>query len=68
MSTVLVTGGAGYDGSVCCRQLLDRGHKVVVLDDLSTGHATAVPKQATLHALDYGDRSGVTSLLEGPRG
>jgi len=67
MSTVLVTGGAGYVGSVCCRQLLDRGHKVVVLDDLSTGHATAVPKGATLHALDYGDRSGVMSLLKSAR-
>ncbi len=39
----LVTGGAGYIGSVVTRLLLDAGHEVVVLDDLSTGHAVAVP-------------------------
>jgi len=63
METVLVTGGAGYVGSVCCRQLLDQGHKVVVVDDLSTGHASAVPEGAELHQLDYADRSEVARLL-----
>lgn len=63
MATILVTGGAGYVGSVCCRQLLDAGHAVVVLDDLSTGHAEAVPDGVKLHELDYGDRSGVAALL-----
>jgi UDP-glucose 4-epimerase len=42
----LVTGGAGYIGSVVTRLLLDAGHEVVVVDDLSTGHAVAVPEQA----------------------
>jgi UDP-glucose 4-epimerase len=45
---LLVTGGAGYVGSVVTRLLLDAGHQVVVLDDLSTGHASAVPAGATL--------------------
>lgn len=63
MGRVLVTGGAGYVGSVCCRQLLDRGHKVIVIDDLSTGHAEAVPEGAIFHRLDYGDRTGVSQLL-----
>jgi UDP-glucose 4-epimerase len=45
---LLVTGGAGYIGSVVTRLLLDAGHQVVVLDDLSTGHATAVPSGAEL--------------------
>ena len=36
---LLVTGGAGYVGSVCAAHLVDAGHEVVVLDDLSTGHA-----------------------------
>jgi len=67
VGTILVTGGAGYVGSVCCRQLLDCGHNVVVLDDLSTGHATAVPAKATLHQLDYGDRAGVADLLKRTR-
>ena len=40
---LLVTGGAGYVGSVCAARLVAAGHDVVVLDDLSTGHADAVP-------------------------
>src|SRR5690348_15042256 len=43
---VLVTGGAGYIGSVVAAQLVAAGHDVVVLDDLSTGHADAVPPGA----------------------
>jgi UDP-glucose 4-epimerase len=43
---LLVTGGAGYVGSVVAAQLLEAGHEVVVLDDLSTGHAGAVPPGA----------------------
>jgi UDP-glucose 4-epimerase len=45
---LLVTGGAGYVGSVVTRLLLDAGHRVVVLDDLSTGHASAVQPGAEL--------------------
>lgn len=45
---LLVTGGAGYVGSVCAAHLLDAGHEVVVLDDLSTGHRDAVPDGARL--------------------
>jgi UDP-glucose 4-epimerase len=43
---LLVTGGAGYIGSVVGALLVARGHQVVVLDDLSTGHADAVPAGA----------------------
>jgi len=39
----MVTGGAGYIGSVCAARLVESGHDVVVLDDLSTGHRDAVP-------------------------
>src|ERR671917_1496025 len=51
---VLVAGGAGYIGSVVTAALLQGGHEVTVLDDLSTGHADAVPPgarfvQAWLH-------------------
>jgi UDP-glucose 4-epimerase len=45
---LLVTGGAGYIGSVTTAVLLEAGNEVVVLDDLSTGHADAVPSGATL--------------------
>ena len=48
---VLVTGGAGYIGSVVAARLLAEGHQVVVVDDLSTGHADAVPKAAEFHQL-----------------
>lgn len=43
---LLVTGGAGYIGSVCAAKLVEAGHEVVVLDDLSSGHADAVPESA----------------------
>ncbi|CNF44430.1 UDP-glucose 4-epimerase [Mycobacterium tuberculosis] len=45
---LLVTGGAGYVGSVVSALLLEAGHEVVVLDDLSTGHEDAVPDGARL--------------------
>jgi UDP-glucose 4-epimerase len=44
---VLVTGGAGYIGSVVAAQLVAAGHDVIVLDDLSTGYADAVPAGST---------------------
>jgi UDP-glucose 4-epimerase len=47
---LLVTGGAGYIGSVVAAIAAEAGHQVVVLDDLSTGHADAVPGGATFAA------------------
>ena len=44
---LLVTGGAGYVGGVCATVLVERGHEVVVLDDLSTGNRSGVPAEAT---------------------
>lgn len=63
MERVLVTGGAGYVGSVCAAHLLALGHSVDILDDLSTGHLSAVPSGATFHKLDMGDREGLESIL-----
>ncbi|MEU8462482.1 UDP-glucose 4-epimerase GalE [Streptomyces sp. NPDC029003] len=48
MSKYLVTGGAGYVGSVVAAHLLAEGHEVTVLDDLSTGFGEGVPAGATL--------------------
>src|SRR5947209_19504811 len=63
MNPILVTGGAGYVGSVCCAQLLSRGFSVEVVDDLSAGHADAVPQPAVVHRLDVGDLNPPESLL-----
>lgn len=63
MNRVLVTGGAGYVGSVCCAQLLSRGFSVEVVDDLSTGHLEAVPQGATLHRFDISERDALERLL-----
>ncbi|MEL4154463.1 UDP-glucose 4-epimerase GalE [Corynebacterium bovis] len=54
-SHVLVTGGAGYVGSVCARVLLERGHRVTVVDDLSTGNREAVPDGAAFVEGDVAD-------------
>ena len=63
MTKVLVTGGAGYVGSVSAEAFLAAGHEVVVLDDLTTGHRSAVPQGAQLHVGSYGDSATVTRLL-----
>jgi UDP-glucose 4-epimerase len=63
MANVLVTGGAGYVGSVCCSQLLECGHAVTVVDNLSTGHAEAVPSGAELKLVDIGDRIAMSEVL-----
>ena len=64
---VLVTGGAGYVGSVSVERLLDAGHEVVVLDDLSTGHRASVPATASLEVGSYGDAELMARLLERAR-
>ncbi len=61
---VLVTGGAGYVGGVSVDALLAAGHDVVVLDDLTTGHAAVVPAEATLVHGSYGDETAVREVLE----
>ena len=60
---VLVTGGAGFIGSVVAAQLLDRGYEVLVYDNLSLGHRDAVPPDARLVVGDLGDRAALERLL-----
>ncbi|HEY9375548.1 MAG TPA: UDP-glucose 4-epimerase GalE [Jiangellaceae bacterium] len=56
---LLVTGGAGYIGSIVAASLLEAGHDVVVLDDLSTGHRDAVPAGAAFVEAGLSDVSPV---------
>lgn len=61
--TVLVTGGAGYIGSHTVFALADRGENVAVLDNLSTGFASAIPEGVTLVEGDVGDRALLDRLM-----
>ena len=63
MSRILVTGGAGYVGSVCASQLLKAGHEVTIVDDLSTGFRDAVPAGAELRTVDMGDSPRFSEVL-----
>ncbi len=66
---LLVTGGAGYIGSIVAKQLLAAGHEVVVLDSLERGHREAVPAEARLLEIDLCDaeavRDGVAEGFDG---
>jgi UDP-glucose 4-epimerase len=60
---ILVTGGAGYIGSHVVRLLLEKGHRVVIFDDLSTGHAESVPAEAVFVRGDLLDPAAVDALF-----
>ena len=65
MSKILVTGGAGYIGSVAASVLVNKGHQVVVLDDLSTGHKDAVDPGASFIEGSLLDVSALERALQG---
>jgi UDP-glucose 4-epimerase len=67
MTRILITGGAGYVGSVSAEAFLAAGHEVVVLDDLTTGHRAAVPTGAVLRQGTYIDGDALARLLENDR-
>lgn len=60
---ILVTGGAGYIGSLMVRQLLEVGYEVVVVDNLSTGRREAVDKRAELVIADLSHRKAIYKLF-----
>jgi UDP-glucose 4-epimerase len=60
---LLVTGGAGYIGSIVSRQLLAAGHEVVVFDSLERGHRAAVAPQAGFVQGDLRDAEAITAAL-----
>ena len=64
---VLVTGGAGYIGSIVATQLLQQGYEVTILDDLSHGTQAAVPSSAKFVKGDIADRSLLDRIIEDSR-
>jgi len=64
---VLVTGGAGYIGSVVAEQLLAAGEEVVVFDNLSQGHRAAIPPEAIFVQGDLADFDAVEALFRAQR-
>lgn len=61
---ILVCGGAGYIGSHVVRALVDQHEQVVVLDNLSTGHAGAVPKGVALEMGDIRDKAFLKQVFK----
>lgn len=62
---IFVTGGAGYVGSHCVKELIAHGHEVVAFDNLSKGHRGAVDPKATLVEGDLEQREQLHTLLNG---
>ena len=61
---LLVLGGAGYIGSHTAVELLDRGHEVVIADNLITGYKQAVPKEAVFYQGDIRDYNFLNNLFK----
>jgi UDP-glucose 4-epimerase len=61
---LLVTGGAGYIGGTVAELLLDRGHNVFILDDLSHGHRSLLPRRATFVQAALADNEKIHALLQ----
>src|SRR6201996_5041549 len=64
---ILVTGGAGYIGSICVEQLLAAGHRVTVFDNLTEGHRRAVDPRAPLIVGDLQERCDIEDAMEHAR-
>jgi UDP-glucose 4-epimerase len=60
---LLVTGGAGYIGSIVSRLLIEQGHELVVFDSLERGHRAAVAREATLIVGDLRDAEQIEDAL-----
>jgi UDP-glucose 4-epimerase len=63
MANILITGGAGYIGSVCCAKLIENGHSAIVVDNLSTGFREAVPVGVPFYQADIRDQKHIRQIL-----
>ena len=66
-TSVLLTGGAGYVGAATAEALIADGHRVVILDDLSSGHADTIPNEASFKTGSYGEADKIEELLRDAR-
>ena len=66
-TSVLLTGGAGYVGAATADALLADGHRVVILDDLSSGHTDTIPNEASFKTGNYGETDKMEELLRDAR-
>src|SRR5277367_4575639 len=64
MAKILVTGGAGYIGSITSRHLIDCGHEVVIADDLSRGHRHSAPAEC-LRVISLQDTDALARSMDG---
>ena len=60
---VLLTGGAGYIGSHVAHLLIDKGHSVTIIDNLSRGNKRLIPKKAKLHICDIANKPKVSKII-----
>ncbi len=60
---ILVTGGAGYIGSILTEELIPQGHQVIVVDNLKQGHRAAVVPEAIFIQADLGDREALENVF-----
>lgn len=67
MKTFLISGGAGYIGSHMAHYLVDAGHKVVIVDNLTNGHQELIPFEATFYKCDISDIQSLQSIIESHR-
>ncbi|HEV3210792.1 MAG TPA: UDP-glucose 4-epimerase GalE [Chthoniobacterales bacterium] len=61
---IFVTGGAGYVGSICVEELLQRGDEVIVFDNLSEGHRLAIDPSATFIQGDLNDSKSISLAID----
>ena len=66
-NSVLLTGGAGYIGAATAEALLADGHRVVILDDLSSGYTDTIPNEASFKTGSYGETDKMEELLRDAR-
>jgi UDP-glucose 4-epimerase len=66
-TSVLLTGGAGYVGAATADALLADGHRVVILDDFSSGHTDTIPNEASFKTGSYGETDKMEELLRDAR-